>query len=154
MSQAFFLDSSAIAKRYLKETGSAWLRTVLHRDDVELFVVRIAAVEVISALVRRRRAVSELAAYLELSMLDLRKEFEDLFDIAEVSSDLIVYAMTLAERHSLRAYDAVQLAAAVNVHEQRQIKEFPPLIFLCSDHVLNAAAVREGLLVDDPNDHP
>lgn len=154
MSQAFFLDSSAIAKRYLDEAGSSWLRTMLLAGDVELFAVRITAVEVISALSRRRRAVPESTAELQRSMLAFRNEFEDLFDITEITSYLVVHAMTLAEQHGLRAYDAVQLAAVINVHEQRQMKGLPPLTFLCSDRVLNEAAQREGLLVDDPNDHP
>ena len=154
MSQAFYLDSSVIAKRYLQETGSAWLRTILRGNDVELFTVRITAVEVISALARRRRALPEKAIELERSMDVFRNEFEDMFDLTEVSPDLIAYAMRLAERHSLRAYDAVQLAAVSTLHEQRQIKDFPPLTFLCSDRILNDAALREGLLVDDPNDHP
>ena len=146
MSQAFYLDSSAIAKRYLQEAGSVWLRTILRGDDVELFTVRIAAVEVISALARRRRALPENANELERSMEVFRNEFEDLFDLTEVSPDLIVYAMQLAERHSLRAYDAVQLAAVSNLHEQRQIKGFPPLTFLCSDRILNECGFERRIV--------
>jgi predicted nucleic acid-binding protein len=153
MSQAFFLDSSVIAKRYLDEVGSAWLRTILTGEDVELFAVRIAAVEVVSALSRRRRSTPDSITELDRSMVDFRNEFDDMFDITEVSSDLIVHAMTFAEQHSLRAYDAVQLAAVVNVHEQRQMKGLRPLTFLSSDRILNEAARREGLLVDDPGDH-
>ena len=53
----------------------------------------------------------------------------------------------------LRAYDAIQLAAAVDANDQRQFFGLSPLTFVSSDRELNAAARREGLLVDDPNEH-
>ena len=46
-------------------------------------------------------------------------------------------------------YDAVQLAAALEVHSQ-----IPSLTLLSADANLNAAGAAEGLLVDDPNRHP
>ncbi|MGO9469479.1 MAG: hypothetical protein ACLQIB_44780 [Isosphaeraceae bacterium] len=49
----------------------------------------------------------------------------------------------------MRGYDAVQLAAALQVHSQ-----IPSLTLLSADADLNAAAVAEGLSVDDPNNHP
>jgi hypothetical protein len=62
--------------------------------------------------------------------------------------------MLLAERHPLRGYDAVQLAAALAVHRPRAAALLPALTFVCADARLNAAATAEGLTVEDPNDHP
>jgi uncharacterized protein len=50
---------------------------------------------------------------------------------------------------SLRGYDAVQLAAALEIHFQ-----IPSLTLLSAGVDLNAAAAAEGLSVDDPNTHP
>ena len=58
-------------------------------------------------------------------------------------------ASRLADSHVLRAYDAVQLAAALDVHRLD-----PSLTLLSADVELNAAALAEGLAVDDPNSHP
>lgn len=153
MSSLFFLDSSVIVKCYLNETGSRWIRNLVQQPSVRLFSVRIAQVEVVSAIVRRRKsnALSEEDAKLVIDQF--RRDFADYFATSEVTSPLISLASVLSERHALRAYDAVQLAAAIEANEDRHFKHLPPLTFLCSDRILNEAALREGLLVDDPNDH-
>jgi uncharacterized protein len=61
--------------------------------------------------------------------------------------------MGLAETHALRAYDAVQLAAAVEVNAQCAALGVA-LTLISADAALNAAAMAEGLTVDDPNSHP
>jgi hypothetical protein len=59
-------------------------------------------------------------------------------------------AAKLANAHNLRAYDAVQLAAALEL--ERLGKREP---WWCrSDQELNAAAALESLSVDDPLRHP
>jgi predicted nucleic acid-binding protein len=62
---------------------------------------------------------------------------------------LLQKATQLADFHALRAYDAVQLAAALEV---RAI--VPSLTLISGDGDLNNAATAEGLLVDDLNTHP
>ena len=61
--------------------------------------------------------------------------------------------MALAEKHALRGYDAVQLAAALEVQSQRIEDELPPPELISADTALNDAALLEGLKVDDPNNH-
>jgi hypothetical protein len=58
-------------------------------------------------------------------------------------------AALLADTHVLRAYDAIQLAAALEVRSQD-----PSLTLVSADVDLNAAATAEGLPVEDPNTHP
>ncbi|MBD2775745.1 type II toxin-antitoxin system VapC family toxin [Iningainema tapete] len=53
---AYFLDSSALIKRYVPETGSAWIRAISALDSGNsLIIARITWVEVRSALARRQR---------------------------------------------------------------------------------------------------
>jgi uncharacterized protein len=61
----------------------------------------------------------------------------------------VAEAASLARRHGLRGYDAVQLAAALEVHAN-----VPSLTLLSADANLNSAATAEGLSVDDHNSHP
>jgi hypothetical protein len=68
-------------------------------------------------------------------------------------SMLIAHAMALAEAHALRGYDAVQLAAALEVHV-RCLAAGVTMMLVSSDAALNLAALAEGLTVDDPNTHP
>lgn len=67
--------------------------------------------------------------------------------------------MGLPEKHKLRGYDAVQLAAALIVSSQSAQQGIPatgvpPLVLVASDDDLLDAARVEGLAVDDPRDHP
>ena len=57
-------------------------------------------------------------------------------------------------RHArLRAYDAVQLAVALEVNRIHQMAG-SPITLASADRDLNAAATAEGLAVDNPNYHP
>ena len=62
--------------------------------------------------------------------------------------------MTLAEKHGLRGYDAVQLAAAQAINNLCIANDLHPLTFISADKELNTAAANEGLLVENPNNHP
>ena len=62
--------------------------------------------------------------------------------------------MELAIPHSLRGYDAVQLAAALYVRDQRLSLGASPPTLVAADKELNAAAIVEGLLVENPNNYP
>ena len=74
--------------------------------------------------------------------------------VVEITPSLFNEAMRLANTHALRAYDAVQLAAALEINHLEQDAGFAPLTLVSADHALNIAAVAEGLSVDDPNLHP
>lgn len=74
--------------------------------------------------------------------------------IVEINPPLILRATTLAETYALRSYDAVQLAAALTIHHERVTAGLLTLTVISADNDLNAAAVAEGLAVDNPNNHP
>ncbi len=154
MTPTAFLDSSAIVKLSLEERGSEWLRAEVRDHVTQLFVVRVAAVEVVSAIARRRKT-GQLSAETASRLIDqVWTEFEEQFNVLEVNPFLATFAMNIADIHGLRAYDAIQLAAAVDANDQRRFFGMSPLTFVSSDHELNEAAHREGLLVEDPNQHP
>ena len=66
---------------------------------------------------------------------------------------MITEAMSLAERYDRRGYDAVQLAAALEVHRRRTALGLSLSAMVSADQALNDAGVAEGLTVDDPNRH-
>src|SRR5437763_275966 len=67
---------------------------------------------------------------------------------------LDIDAMRLANTHSLRAYDAVQLAAALHIRREHHDAGFSPVTLISADQALNDAATAEGMAVDNPNNHP
>ena len=62
--------------------------------------------------------------------------------------------MRLANTLALRAYHAVQLAAALEINHKEQDGGFGPVTLISADQALNDAVTAEGLTVDDPNAHP
>ena len=50
---AYYLDSSALVKRYVTETGSAWVRELCQDAANAIFISELALVEVGSAFARR-----------------------------------------------------------------------------------------------------
>jgi len=62
--------------------------------------------------------------------------------------------MSAARAHGLRAYDSVQLAAALEVQRSHQNVGLGLVTLVSADRDLNTAATAEGLAVEDPNAHP
>lgn len=152
---AYFFDTSALVKRYASETGTAWVfRLVRPATANRLYLTRITGAEVVSALTRRERAGRLGGRATTKALARFEREFANRYAAIEVSAKLVSGAMKLARTYALRGYDAVQLAAALEVHHPRSAAEAGALILICADDALNAAAVAEGLAVDNPNHHP
>lgn len=152
---ALFLDSSALVKRYIQEQGTAWLSQLLAMKGSNVhYVARITIVEVSAALARRRRDGSLSAADAAKAQAGLRQDMAGFLEVIEITSALLEHAAALADSRELRAYDAVQLAAALEVQQRTLSLGFPPVTLVSADSDLNAAAQAEGLAVDNPNQHP
>ena len=154
MATAYFVDSSALVKRYVRETGTAWVRGITRRrPSTHIYIALITAVEVTSA-VARRRGVTLSAAQASSILSRFRKHLAGRYLPSQITPALVSDAMKLANRHRLRAYDAVQLAAALDVYRDWSANRLGTFVFVSADRDLNAAAIAEGLTVEDPNLHP
>ena len=107
----------------------------------------------VAALARRGRAGGVPLVDVARAIADFRADLQWNYRIIEVSEAVISAAMDVAQRHALRGYDSVQLAAGFAARTVAQLSGMP-FIFVSSDRELNAAAAMEGLAVDDPNRHP
>jgi hypothetical protein len=136
----YFLDASALAKRYLVEPGTDRVRR-LFRRNADIVVSRLSDVEVASAITRRMRA-GDLTAQVAERHLEALAEDLETCDVVEVRRPIVTSARTLVRGHGLRAYDAMQLAAALRV------KGNAALTFLCAGGELADAAEAEDLRVD------
>ena len=148
------MDSSAIAKRYVKEVGSIWVRSLCIPGAGNIIgIIRITVVEVASAIARKYRGGTitehERNRALAMFLADCRRQYR----IWEVEPALIALAVQLTQRHPLRGYDAVQLAAAILINRSLLANQLSPLIFVSADNRLCTAAAAEGLTSDNPNLH-
>jgi uncharacterized protein len=151
----YFLDSSALVKRHVDETGSAWVCSLTSLKAAHtLYIARITAVEITSAITRRQSGRSLSPAQAGAILGHFRRHLTQRYSILELTPLLLADAMRLARRHGLRVYDAVQLAAMIEVKRLYQTAGLAPAILLSSDQDLNNAATAEGLEVDNPASHP
>jgi predicted nucleic acid-binding protein len=147
---AYFLDSSTVVKRYAQETGTPWVQALAAPTAGHLLVVvRITLAETVAAITRKERGGHITPQAAVTALADFQLDFAQQYAIVEVSAGLVAQAASLARKHGLRGYDAVQLAAAIETHSQ-----LPSVTMLSGDANLNAAAQAEGLSVDNPNNHP
>jgi hypothetical protein len=152
---AYFLDSSAVVKRYMSEIGTAWVgSTSGPTAGNELFVASLTGVEVVSAICRRRIGGTIEASTANAALAQFRHDFTNQYQTVEISDAVVARAMSLADVHGLRAYDAIQLAAMLETNALRRGLPVPPLTLISADDELNAAAQAEGVTVEDPKSHP
>lgn len=121
----YFLDSSALVKRYINETGSAWVLGLFTPTlSNDFFVAAITGVEIVAAITRRARNGSVTAADAALVCNQLRSDLQTDYQVIEITEGIINSAMGLAETQGLRGYDAVQLAAGCAINELCKLTDF------------------------------
>lgn len=152
---AYYADASVLIKRHLIELGSSWFTALVEEHpDTQIVTSRLSTVEVVSGMARRvREGQLALEAYRQLrdDFLGLCKRS---YLLIPLTDSLLASARSLLERHPLRAYDALHLAAALAANTQVQLSGLAALTFLAADTRLLAAASAAGLAVENPNDHP
>lgn len=149
--RVYYLESSALLKRYVQETGSDEVEVVIRDSDNVVYISHIAGVEVIAAITRRGRGAHLDSERIEENIRRFREDFTLRFRVLEVTPLVLNLAMDLAERHGLRGYDAVQLATTLDVQSVLQNEGFPSLTLISADDELNTVAVREGVEVANPS---
>lgn len=135
-----YLDSSALMKRYVAEQGTDLVLAAV-RADPYVATSLMSAVEVRAALAAAARAsrIPDVATYRRL--VGTCHQDWARYIVIVVDAALIDSAGDLAERHALRAYDAVQLASALVAAASAAT----PIGFGTFDVALRRAAAAEGL---------
>lgn len=153
MVNTYFLDSSAIVKRYVPEIGSAWIQSITDPDvGHSIAIAQITWVEVHSAFARRQREGTLSIDELDELVEDFREDFQNQYQIIEVDQLLLETAGELVLQSPLRAYDSVQLASALRL--QSQLTPDIQYSFISADDRLLNIAQSEGLVTDNPNNYP
>jgi predicted nucleic acid-binding protein len=150
---AYFFDSSALVKSYIAEIGTDWTRSIVNSEENVVHVASLTRVEVISALTRRFKRGDIPQTEFDRACLDSKLDMANQFEVIRITDPMIEEAATLAQKRGLRAYDAVQLATALDTSRVTSQVELTQVILVSADLELNVAAAAEGLKVEDPNTH-
>jgi uncharacterized protein len=151
----YFFDTSALVKRHVNEVGSAWVRSLVRaKAGHRLYIARITAVETFAAITRRQHSGDLSPAQAGAILGHFRRHLTQRYRVIELTPSHFAGAMLMARKHRLRAYDAVQLAVAVEVNRLQQYAGLGRVTLVSADQEINAAATVEGLTVKDPSTHP
>jgi uncharacterized protein len=151
----YFIDSSALVKRYISETGSAWVLGLF--DPIlnnEVFIAAITGVEIIAAISRRSHSGSISITDATIIRNQFKSDLQKDYQIVEITDNIINSGMVLSETYGLRGYDAIQLAAGRAVNTLCIANGLPLITFVSADNELNVAVISEGLMIKNPNSHP
>jgi predicted nucleic acid-binding protein len=148
----YFLDASALVKRYMAEPGSAWVLSITEPVAQQaILLAEVTLVEAAAALAAKQRAPQGISVETrDRALSRFLQDCDEHFLVVQMDRSMIDRAVDLTQRHRLRGYDAVQLAAALAANQELVDQRQSPLIFVASDHDLIAAAQAEGLATDNP----
>ena len=131
------MDSSAFAKRYVKEDGSEVIDLFLQRaSDLALCIILVP--EILSGLNRRlREQFLSASDYRRVK----RQLLEDVHDatVLQITPAVISHSVKLLEKNVLRAMEALHVACAL---------EWQAELFVTADKRQLTAARNAGLLTE------
>jgi len=140
-----FLDTSALAKRYVQEPGSGELSGLLTSITSEIFISTLAFVEFASAMGRKLRNKEIAKAKVGEAIKELEEDWYEVFAKIPLEDILAEKAATIALEHSLKGADAVHLASAQVAGAE---------LFVASDNRLIRVAKKMGINSYNPESGP
>jgi predicted nucleic acid-binding protein len=155
-----YVDSSALLKHYIRESGSRILTERIKGESLRqagIFMSVVGYAEVLAVFARRLRE-----NLLSIRRFDVvHKQFLDdwMFSITrvELSVGVLAFISDLVKKHPLKGSHAIHLASTLSLRDALRLgKQFgsgsESLTFATSDKQLKRAALFEGLDVFDPEE--
>jgi uncharacterized protein len=145
-----FFDTSAVAKHYRAEVGTARVDTFLAEAGARHFISALSVVELHSVFARLARTGQITAADFHLARGRFLADIAaGLWQVVPLTAAHFHHAQQLLVQHglgrSLRTLDALQLAVALGCAALGPLNAF-----VCADANLGHVAVAEGLTVVNP----
>jgi predicted nucleic acid-binding protein len=152
MANAFYLDASALAKRYAPENGSAQVDAILDAvSGNRVYVLNVGVGEVVSILVRKRNAGRISPSDFGEAVVKLDTEIARAADVkrVSVSNRLALSSFSLIVTHSINSTDAIMLRSALVIARKLRAGG-DDLVLVASDQRLLRAGQAEGLITFNP----
>ncbi len=147
---SYFFDSSALVKLYHPEAGTAIVDRIVNVAGNLLRISRLTVTELTSAFAIKVRTQSISREDADLFLREFRKDIATgKLEVFSIGESEFAMAELLVERYSfdlrLRALDALQLAVAMELRDQKLVDHF-----IAADSILCEVAGLEGFAVIDP----
>ena len=145
--ESFYLDTSALIKRYVEEEGTPQIVGLPARlDGGTVIILDVAPIESRSAVRRREREGDIPSVDADRILKQIEDDVASSFLVQPSTAAVMEDAARLIDRHPLKAYDALQLAGCLMARRGTPA----PVTFVCADTRLCDAARVEGLTVLNP----
>ena len=145
----FYVDTSALVKRYRTEQGTGVVEALLSDllPEDRLFLSFLSVIELTSGILRlaRGRQLREETASEILARF--RGDIRTLFKIWPLNEEVAADALSTVEEHRLRSADAIHLATA---HKIASLVSGTTVVMVSSDQELLDAAHATGIAILDP----
>lgn len=147
----FYLDTSALVKRYIGEEGSDVVDELFDkRGDADFLVISLMAfLELKSAFKRLAKGRTLSESQVSVLLSEFSSDQSAIYGVLNVDARLIGVAGALMDRHTLRAGDALHLASILQLQSAAQDSK---VIVVASDEELCAACSADGFEVLNPED--
>lgn len=119
-----------------------------------LLIAQVTPAEIVSGVARRRREGAVPARTAHAIRLLVDRHARRSYMVIALRAQVLHRAENLLEGYPLRAYDAIQLASALESNDRLVAAGLAPLIFVSADARLLVVADAECLTTDNPNAHP
>ena len=150
----YFFDTSAIIKQYFREQGHTWVRNLHEPAQHQLHISQAALVEVVATICRKAREQNITTAKRDALIDTFRQDVQNVYIVRLVNASVYTFAGDLCRSYLLRAYDAVQLACALNLRTETLANQVAAPTFVCADNGLINIALAEGFSIENPNNYP
>jgi predicted nucleic acid-binding protein len=139
-----YLDSSALVKRYLKETGTDVVNSIILSSKAKA-TSKLSYPEILSAFARKHRTNEIGNGLLHSAINKFESDWIQLY-VIEFSDEMLQPIKQVSQRYPLRAADTVHLASALWLRSSTKVD----VTFVASDSRLLEAAQRENLQIVNP----
>lgn len=145
----YFLDTSALVKRYHREEGSDILDRLFEEPDAKFIISDISIIEFYSAIALKVRTgeidEANFASLRKLFSQDIKK---GIYEIAEFTkrekAESVKILVKYGKKYSLKTLDAIQISIMKSI-ERSMIKAI-----VCADENLCRVIALEGFQVINP----
>lgn len=144
MTDSYFLDTSALFKRYVQEEGSETVDILFKKEENIFLISSITICEVVSNL-RRLVDVDRLISEKEFDLIKatfLGEIADGLLELTQLTTNIILESLEIISKKYVTPLDAIQLATALSLPEKP--------VFVCADKKLLRIAKDSGLEVLNP----
>jgi predicted nucleic acid-binding protein len=145
-SETYFIDTSALFKRYVFEQGSSFMDRIFSEDS-SVYISTVTICEIISNL-RRLVDIDNLISDKEFTTIKsvfLSDIGNEMIDIIGLSPSIILKSLDICSGEYVTPLDSIQLSSALSIVEKP--------IFVCSDIKLLRLAAKWGLQTINPVDY-